>query len=84
MAHAVLAQKPVILSFISDFTELSRQWLFWVYGKVVPIVILDVDIGNHVQFFPGILAPNNSLVLHCLSLIEIIPVCLILGNAKHA
>ncbi len=26
MAHAVLAQKPVILSFISDFTELSRQW----------------------------------------------------------
>ena len=26
MAHAVLAQKPGILSFICDFTELSRQW----------------------------------------------------------
>ena len=26
MTHAVLAQKPVILSFISDFTELSREW----------------------------------------------------------
>ena len=26
MAHAVLAQKPGIFSFISDFTELSRQW----------------------------------------------------------